>query len=585
MNSLKSYLIALLIVCLSSVCVFALEPNPTPIKVDLKPSSYTDNKLEMRLHMSIPDGWKVYAPDPGDTGLPLDLQLSGTTNMKDFVVQWPKSELMIDKFGNEELKTNVFTHEMVAVVTLTPQNPKEKVLVKAKLSFGACEKICIAATENFQFEVQPNFLGHNSTDQNLSHKKQCSPNKMSNLYPDYPFYIILLFALAGGIILNLMPCVLPVLALKLLNIVKYAGLSKKDITINLLATSSGIIFMFLILAGITIVLKTLGVNFGWGFQFQEPWFLIFIAIILLAFASNLWGDYEISLPQWLANSSTPKKQSEHSIHNSFAAGAFATVLATPCTAPFLSVSIAFALSQSEFMILLIYCTVGIGMALPYLLLAATPKALSILPKPGKWMITLKKFFAVLLIITLVWILYVLYYQISTFSLLILVGSLVIFKFVLSRTFKNKIISIVLIILATTGVLFLPQFMERNVVKSEMYHSSLWEDFSQTKLDEYVSNGKFVLVDITAEWCLICKSNKFFVLERADILDFFKKNNIILMRGDYTNHSEELLHFLQKHNRPGIPLNVMYGPKNKQGIVLPEILTKESVIGAFKDCCS
>jgi suppressor for copper-sensitivity B len=572
-------LLTQLILCVFICSTAFAAPMDLPVKAELSPVEYTATEAHIALHFTIPNGWKVYSNNPGDSGLPIVIDFKGSKNLKSHDITWPPSELMIDKFGSEEMRTNVYKKDTLIPIKLFPQDPTKPITVNATLTYGACEKVCIGQDEKFNFSIEPKFVNTELKKKCHSAVKQCHGSHGYSI-PETPFYMIVIFALVGGMILNLMPCVLPVLALKLLNIVKYAGLTKKQITLNLLATAFGIISTFILLAAVTIIFKIIGMNFGWGFQFQEPWFLIFIAVILTIFASNLWGEFEIALPQWLSDSAS-KTHKEYSINNSIAAGAFATLLATPCTAPFLSVSIAFALSQSEWMIMFIYIMVGVGMSIPYLLLAATPKTLTLLPKPGKWMVNLKKFFAILLVLTLVWVLYVLYYQISTYSLVILVGCLLLVKFVFSNSIQSKNLRILAIITVLISVIALPQIMERNVNENTTYQSSLWEPFSEEKLFRYISDEKTILVDITAEWCLICKGNKFFVLEQPDILKFLKDNNVMMMRGDYTNRSETLSNFLKKHNRPGIPFNIVYGPSNKKGIVLPEVLTKDILVDAIR----
>jgi suppressor for copper-sensitivity B len=576
MKSLK--LLTQLILCVFICSTAFAAPMNLPVKAELSPVEYTATEAYVALQFTIPNGWKVYSNNPGDSGLPIVIDFKESKNLKSHDITWPPSELMIDKFGSEEMRTNVYKKDTLIPIKLVPQDPTKPIVINATLTYGACEKVCIGQDGKFNFSIEPKFVNNELKKKCYDTVKQCHGSS-GYAVPETPFYMIVIFALLGGMILNLMPCVLPVLALKLLNIVKYAGLTKKQITLNLLATSFGIISTFILLAAVTIIFKIVGMNFGWGFQFQEPWFLIFIAVILTIFASNLWGEFEISLPQWLSDSAS-KTHKEYSINNSIAAGAFATLLATPCTAPFLSVSIAFALSQSEWMIMFIYIMVGVGMSIPYLLLAATPKTLTILPKPGKWMVNLKKFFALLLVLTLTWILYVLFYQISFFSLLILIGCLVIMKFALTNSFKTKATRIAVFIIVMTSVITLPLVMERNVQENTSYQSSLWEVFNEAKLKQHVKEDRIVLIDITAEWCLICKGNKFFVLEQPDILKFLKDNNVVMMRGDYTNRSEILSNFLKKNNRPGIPFNIVYGPKNKKGIVLPEVLTKEALKSAI-----
>ncbi|MDI1228044.1 MAG: protein-disulfide reductase DsbD family protein [bacterium] len=339
---------------------------------------------------------------------------------------------------------------------------------------------------------------------------------------------ILLGALLGGLILNLMPCVLPVLSLKVLSVVSHGGKdSRGKIFKNFMASALGVLVSFWIMAGALVAAKAAGSTIGWGIQFQHPGFLIFLIAVLLLFAVNMWGLFEIPLPRFIAKHATAKHENEPTLTGHFLTGAFAALLATPCTAPFLGTAVGFALSRGAYEIFLIFTFLGLGLALPYIALAVSPRVFKLMPKPGKWMITLRKVLAVILLATAVWL-----------------GS-VLFR-----------------------------------VSAEPALDAGWQQFDAALIAPAVNEGKTVMVDVTADWCLTCKANKKFVLEQDDVKAALNAPNILLLQADYTQQDDVTAQYLGTFGRYGIPFNVVYGPAAPEGIVLPELLTKKAVVDAL-----
>ncbi|MDP6174346.1 MAG: protein-disulfide reductase DsbD family protein, partial [Rhodospirillales bacterium] len=231
------------------------------------------------------------------------------------------------------------------------------------------------------------------------------------LFLAYSLPIILGLALLGGLILNLMPCVLPVLSLKLVGLVSHAGAETGTVRVSFLATSAGIVFSFLVIAGGLVGLRLAGEAVGWGIQLQHPWFLVGLTLIISLFAYNLWGLFEINLPYWLTNIVGTPGQAQ-GIGGNFATGAFATLLATPCSAPFLGTAVGFALAGGNWDTFAVFAALGVGMAAPYLLVAAFPGIASRLPKPGAWMVRVKQIMGGALALTGVWLLSVIAVQVS-----------------------------------------------------------------------------------------------------------------------------------------------------------------------------
>jgi len=537
--------------------------NPT--KVEFKNVEFNDGEAKILLKMKVDKGWYAYAPDPGDTGVPFEIRIDDGA-IESYSIDWPKPEIHAEIIGDETYNTNIYEETIVIPLTLKIKENIKNLKVDIELSYGVCKDICLPVNTIHTIEIEGGFLD-----------KALKDNYFAAIEPAFSMWMIVVFAFLGGMILNLMPCVLPVLSIKVLNVIKYAGYTGNEARKHLLATSLGIVVSFILLALLTILLRNLGFQFGWGFHFQEPIFLMFLAVILWVFALNLWGEFEIMLPAGLAD----KIQfSSHSLQSSFYAGAFATLLATPCTAPFITTSVAFAISRTYVEIITVYAVMGMGMAFPYYAIAASKHALKLIPKPGAWMNKVKKLFAVMILVTLGWIIYVLSFQVTDKSIAILVGGLVLVKFALTGWKKLTRKRALFLIMAAVIAVVLPMLMNEKDDNKQDYIDASWEEFSEEKLNQHIKDAEVIFVDVTAEWCLICKTNKFFVLDQMDFIDHLKAKDVVLMRADFTNRSPEIAKFLEKNNRYGIPFNAVYSKKKPEGIPLPELLKRKDVYDAI-----
>ena len=396
--------------------------------------------------------------------------------------------------------------------------------------------------------------------------------------PILPLGLVILFAIIGGFILNLMPCVLPVLSLKLLSVINHGGGEPRVVRHSFLVTAAGIVFSYLVLAGMTILLKEAGLAVGWGVQFQQPVFLGLLILLLTFFAANMWGLFEIRMPRWLADNLTGPYHPK--LAGDFATGAFATLLATPCTAPFLGTAVGFALAAGPREILIIFAALGFGMTLPYLAVALWPRLATALPKPGSWMVHLRHLLGWALALTAIWLAWVLAAQISergalivTLCMLSILGLLALHR-IQPRYYLNfGIASFAILAFGTTlgGSL---------ANKPESVIDSAWRPFNEAEISLDVQNGKTVFVDATADWCLTCKANKKFVLSQDEVEQRLFHTEIIPMQADWTNPDPDIGAFLQKYGRYGIPFNAVFGPGAPQGLVLPELLTHDAVMSAL-----
>lgn len=381
-----------------------------------------------------------------------------------------------------------------------------------------------------------------------------------------------------------MPCVLPVLSIKILGIINKSGKSTKYIRTSFLYTILGIITSFLILAGFAISLKNAGEIAGWGTQFQNPIFLIFLSVLTLAFAVNLLGLFEINLPSFLNDkiNSGLDKADNSAFFGNFLTGMFATILATPCTAPFLSTAIAFSLSTTNLNILIIFFFMGIGLALPYILFFISPSLVKYLPKPGRWMEVAKKIFGLLLIATFLWLIYVLGglgRWFSAASLVITAFIMICFMGFAKRRNLDKAATFKSIIWGFVVAFGMAYWLSETIEKAPMHSDEIWVEFSESKITEYVKGGDIVFVDVTADWCITCKFNKANVV--YPMLDYFKQKEVVLMKADYTSPSEPIARYLGRNGAYAIPFNVVYGLNAPEGIKLPSILTEKAVKDAVE----
>lgn len=342
-------------------------------------------------------------------------------------------------------------------------------------------------------------------------------------------FLILFFSFIGGFILNFMPCVLPVLGLKINSFMQDLQ-SKNRINIKLSSLSIvlGIISTFLSFALITSALRFFGKSVGWGMQFQSTTFILFILLILTLFILNLLGLFEIRLPK-IFNLFLQKRnfsQNSNTYIKNYFTGILSTLLATPCTAPFVGTAISVALSQNVLFSILIFLFMGMGKSMPYLIFIVYPHIINFFPKPGKWFAYLKYFFAFLLMLTVLWLINILF-------------------------------------------------------TSKQTTSDNWEKFEINKINEYLDQGYNVFVDVTAEWCLSCAVNKKLVLDQEDMKNLFKNKDVKTLRADWTDRNDDILNYLNTYNKYGIPFNILYTASKPDGFILSEILTKNQIRKAIE----
>ena len=404
---------------------------------------------------------------------------------------------------------------------------------------------------------------------------------------------ILGVAVLGGLILNLMPCVLPVLSLKLLHLISHAGVAHARIRRNFLASAAGILAAFVVLALSLTALKAAGMSIGWGIQFQQPEFLAGMALILALFTANLWGWFEFRLPgpvaaAALAASGEARAAEDETVLGAFLSGVFATLLATPCSAPFVGTAVGFALARGPLEILAIFVALGAGLALPYLTVAAFPGLAHRLPHPGRWMLHLRAVLGFALLATMLWLLSVLAAQVGWLATAALAAVLLAILALLWAARRAGEDTRRLAWAALAGLAILAFVVPERLAApgaaggggKAAHTEGRWQAFDLAAIDSLVRGGHVVFVDVTADWCITCQVNKAAVVSRGEVAARLADGSVVPMLADWTRPNAVIAQYLASFGRYGIPFNVVYGPAAPAGIPLPEILTSEAVLDAF-----
>ncbi len=399
---------------------------------------------------------------------------------------------------------------------------------------------------------------------------------------------LLFFGFIGGFILNLMPCVLPVISLKIFGFIQHARDSRARIFGNGLAFAAGIFAWFIGLALLMIGLKAAGHQITWAFQFTNPYFLVGMSAVVLVFALNLFGVFEITLPVG-ATSGLLGWSTTEGYAGSFFQGVFATVLATPCTAPYLGTALGFAFAQSALIILVMFLAIAAGMSMPYLLLSAQPAWLRFVPRPGPWMVRVKQFMGFLLLATLLFLLWVIGVArgidaaiwVSAFLLALSVACWMQGSFSLPTTSsrqKTLVLLLVLVLVLGSGFYFIGQKFRASQTAGSSLTKGNWIAFSPDRLKQELTAGHSVFIDFTAAWCITCKFNEAAVLESDAVKNAFVQHGVVKMKADWTNADPVITKTLQQFGRVGVPLYVLYPAATPdQPVVLPELLTQALVL--------
>lgn len=393
----------------------------------------------------------------------------------------------------------------------------------------------------------------------------------------------LMAALLGGLILNLMPCVFPVLSLKLIGLAGHRD-DSTPLAAHGIAFAVGVVLTFVALAALLIGLQHAGNALGWGFQLQTPWVVAALTVLFFVIGLNLLGVFEFTFGSGIANTRAADRLVDHSDwRGSFGTGVLAVIVASPCTAPFMSAALGFAITQPAAIALLVFAALGVGMALPYLLLTLFPRLLDRLPRPGRWMELFKQFMAFPMFATCVWLLWVLAQQVDAGGIALTLGVLVaasfaLWSFGLSQRGASRFRWVALAGAVVAALTFAPIASSGLEGAAKASHGE-WIEYSPERLAQLRAEGKPVFVDYTAAWCVTCQVNKRVALNTDEVQSRFKADGVIRMRADWTNRNERITQALAEFGRNGVPLYVLYD-RSGQPTVLPELLTAGTVLSAL-----
>ena len=542
--------------------------------------------------LTVEEGWHVNAHVPTyDYLIPTQVTLRLPAGWAEAETTYPDSKSVLFAFADEPLDVYEGRVAILSRLSVPEGTAAGEYEVGVELLYQACDHdSCVrpvTAKETLTLVVGPGGAAQNEELFAAGGGKAAGGGGGRNAGGTSIAWMLLL-GVFGGLILNVMPCVLPVLSIKVFGLVKSAGLGRSQVVTGSLATTAGILASFWVLALFAIGARAAGAAVGWGVQFQQPAFVTLLAIVVVLFCLNLWGLFEIPLPARLATSLGGGGPRE-GLAGHFVSGLFATLMATPCSAPFLGTAVGFALAQPAAVIFAVFTAVGVGMALPYLLLAVAPGAAKLLPKPGAWMETVRRLMGFLLAASAVWLFYVLAAQVPAERLAaIQLSLLALALFVwmrhrgVSGAWAKRAAAVGMAGAVAASFAFSLGDVGGPVVADDGKGGLVpWVTFDRTEAESLAAGGQLVFVDVTADWCFTCKTNERLVLETEETAGLFERHGVVPMKADWTNRDDEIADFLADHGKYSIPFYLLYRPGDEP-LPFSEFLTKGNLRQAVEE---
>ncbi len=591
------------IVCILSTIVAsasAQEFNMNAMEPPEASMHYSEGALsensEITVDIVIPDNWHVNANVAADEFLKPSSVEIGARGIEFGEPKWPEP---IKEYNEVlEFENLVFKgHFQIKIPVKAVADGYDSLTTNATFHYQACDNSICLAPASVDIRIGKNKAGISKANSAADLKKNDEGNGTQESNNAASVALLLFFAFVGGIILNLMPCVLPVLSLKLFSLIKQAGQSRSRLVALGIATTAGILASFWTLAGIVAAIKAGGGAAGWGMQFQSPGFIAFMVIILTAFAMSFFGVFEV----WLPGSATTKMDAaghKAGLVGAFFTGALLVLLSTPCSAPFLGTAMGFAFTASTPVLFLFFTAAGLGLALPYLLVSAFPGALKVFPKPGKWMVILQKVMGVLLLATVAWLLWIVNEQAGGMGVALFAGFILataFFSFCIGKfappgsSFAYEVRLLVIGAIAFAFTWFTWSAPQYEKILNERFEARMaqqvledgWYRYSPEAVAEFAKAGRTIFIDATADWCLTCKANEAAVLSDKDLLQKLDSAGVVRMKADWTRETPEVNELLYSMGKSGVPAYAIYpkGDKSKQ-VVLPELLTSGLILEAI-----
>jgi thiol:disulfide interchange protein DsbD len=567
--------------------VIELNNMPPPQVTIIYPDTPTVAGTQVTVEVIIPTRWHVNANVAADEFLkPSTLEIAAKGITFDNPLWPPALKEYSEALGLDNLIFKDTLRILVPVKNILPNY--DTTTTNATFHYQACSNfICLAPNEV------------RATLENLTFEKQQGKSLLpAKKKSTEPLAILLLFAFLGGLILNLMPCVLPVLSLKLFSLIKQAREARRRLLALGIALTAGVLVSFWSLAGIIVIIRAGGGNPGWGMQFQSIGFIAFMVAILFAFATSLFGAFEVWLP---GRSLTKMDKATHKegLPGAFFTGILLVLLSTPCSAPFLGTAMGFAFAAPTRTLFLFFTVAAFGLAFPYLLVSLFPKALKVFPKPGAWMNHLQKVLGLLLLGTAAWLLWIVYgiagetgmAFISLLGISCGVSGAILGRLAPPHKPFYREILVAGILIAANVCLWLfavePRIdtalnEKRQQTETQALDENGWYHYSPELMKDFAATGRPVFLDVTADWCLTCKANETAVLSRDTVKRLFKEHNIAKVKADWTLQNEDISQLLRQLGRSGVPVYAVF-PVNQFDVpvVLPEILTVDAIREALR----
>lgn len=562
MNNMRAFLLIISFVVAKSTFCGGQVVN---VSNEINTATSKSDALEVITRVNVKDGWHIYGAD-AIKEIPTRLKWSSGTDDLSCEINWPN----VDENGHlpQNFEIQSFFHD---------QNALKSKIVNGTLSWLACKTDkCLPGKNEFQVDcshiIKAGNPVHNNADQ-------------------YAIITLVAGAFLGGILLNFMPCIFPVLGIKIFKLLQANDIDRKSHKAHSVAYTAGIICTFFLLGASIIGLRSVGHKLGWGFQLQNVPFLIFLSYLLVALALNFLGLFEFNIQF------SSKISKRTPIISNFLEGFFITILSTPCSAPFMGASVGFALTQPSIYTIAILLAMGIGLALPFQLLTFFPALARALPKPGAWMETLKQLLAFPLFGTAIWLLWLLTNLTSVEMLfLTIIGCLTVAfsMWLFSATkaahkFSSARVIILLASLACAWIIpyrYHNSYAANNARQTKFNNSDFWHKFSESDIETIQNSGQAVFVDVTADWCITCKANESIVLASSEVKAAFEKYNVYAMKADWTSQNTNITEFLEKFGFAGVPLYAFFPPnKAAAPVILPSLLTQDNVIETIKSYCN
>jgi len=519
----------------------------------------------LKVVLELEDGAHTYGENPGEVGYPIQVNWNLPEGVTLIAQEW--GEPISFSFEGIEGQGYEDEADLYFLFRVSEDTQLTEFPFHAVISYLECTDVCIPKKAEGSLVLTLGTDPISYTPFNVDRTT------------DVSFWVMVGLAFLGGIVLNIMPCVFPILSLKAIQVLDQSG-DSKALKIEGLGYTLGILVSFTVFGVIIAGLKWSGESIGWGFQLQSPGFVLVLLSVMVYMGLFLQG--RVSLPLWLLSVSASSGQAQYalskhksSFFSSFTTGILAALVSTPCTAPFMATALGFALTQPYLILLSILWALGLGLSSPFILISFFPRVSNWLPKSGPWLETAKHYLAFPLYFTGVWLLWVFVLQVGYDAILWvgIIGVLIIMIADLRRDRFSAMTTRILTALLIAGVVYSVLSLFSNPPESEP------SSFSENTIQAALNEGRPVFVDVTASWCLTCKVNEKAVLKTEAIQQFFADNQVMFLQADWTSYDDSITAYLESFDRSGVPLYVVYLP-GLEPRVLPQLLTHDIVRDAF-----